>query len=118
MESLDNLFDILRKERRRYVLYYLEAHDRPVPVDELVMEVASWASETDIPPIPKETYEHAEIKLTHTDLPKLAEEPYIHYNRETGHIELTQPRPAYDAILSIAEVIDNPPIERTEFDEE
>lgn len=118
MEALDKLFDILRKERRRYVLYYLDAHDRPVPVDVLVAQVASWASETDTPPIPEEKYDRAKIALTHTDLPKLSEEPYIQYNRETGHIELTQPPPAFKAIVSIAEVIDNPQIESADLDEE
>ena len=118
MDSLDSLFDMLRKERRRHVLYYLDAQDRPVPVEELVAQVARWDAETDTPPVPEESYKRAEIVLTHTDLPKLSDEPYIQYHREPGHIELTQPPPSFKAIVSLAEVIDNPQIRPTEFDEE
>ena len=118
MDSLNNLFDVLRKERRRYVLYYLDAEDRPVPIDELVEQIANWTTDADPHSIPDEKYDRTEIELTHADLPKLSEEPYVHYNRDTGHIELTQPPPAFKAIISIAEVIERPRDNSGDLEEE
>ena len=118
MDSLDNLFDVLRNERRRYVLYYLAAQDRAVPIEELVEQVARWGAEEESPPLPDEVYERAQITLTHRDLPKLSDEPYVQYNRDARRIELTQPPPTFNAIVSIAEIIDNPDIDATDTDED
>lgn len=118
MESLDELFELLQKERRRYALYYLEQHDHPVAVEEIIAQVTRWEADTADPEVLNEKYDRLEIALTHTDLPKLSEEPYIRYNRETGYIELTNPPPAYKAIIAIAQVIERTHDEPTDVLEE
>lgn len=118
MESLDKLFDLLRKERRRYVLYYLEQQNRPVPVEELVAEVARWEADSTNPSISFEEYEKVEISIHHADLPKLSDEPYIQYNPETRYVELTEPPPEFKAILAIAEVAESPRHDTSESEEE
>lgn len=104
MEWLDELFELLRKKRRRYALYYLEQQDHPMPVEELVAQVTRWEADSADAEVLNEKYDRIEFALTHADLPKLATEPYIQYNRETGYVELTNPPPAHKAIINIAKV--------------
>nr|WP_255767200.1 hypothetical protein [Haladaptatus halobius] len=40
MVSLDRVFDLLGKQRRRYALYYLEQQEGPVTVYEVTEQVA------------------------------------------------------------------------------
>lgn len=108
MEILDQVFDILSEERRRYVLYYLEQENEPVSVDELATQVAEW--ETDGPPesIPDGKFEQIEVELCHLDVPEAAEEPYVRYNPETKMVELSGAPPEVDAIIHVAKVIERP----------
>lgn len=40
MKALDDVFQLLDRERRRCALYYLKESGRPVSVDELAEEIA------------------------------------------------------------------------------
>ncbi|GAA0224174.1 hypothetical protein ACFFQF_09415 [Haladaptatus pallidirubidus] len=40
--SRDELFHILRNQRRRYALYYLKQHDEPVTLGAIVEQVTAW----------------------------------------------------------------------------
>lgn len=108
MEPLDRVFDLLRRERRRYALYYLEQHDGPVSIDEVAEKVAKW--ETDGPPasIPEEKFEQIEVDLYHTDLPKAANAKYVEYDPEEGSVEVTGTPPKVDAIITVAKVMERP----------
>lgn len=108
MESLDQIFDLLTKERRRYALYYLEQQDDPVPVDEVAEQVAEWETNGATTSIPEEKFRNIELSLQHTDLPKASETEYIRYNREEGIVEVTGTPPEFDVIISVAEIIERP----------
>ncbi|WP_331234446.1 DUF7344 domain-containing protein [Natronorarus salvus] len=103
MTTLDTLFDLLRSERRRHVLYHLNEQKGEVPVEEVVAAVT--AEETDGSPSPGE-FEEVEVSLRHVHLPKAAEAEFIEYDREEGLIQVSGTPPGYDAIVTIAEVID------------
>ncbi|WP_162991605.1 DUF7344 domain-containing protein [Halostella salina] len=45
MESLNTLFDIFSKERRRYALYALDQADGPIGIQELANQVREWEAE-------------------------------------------------------------------------
>lgn len=92
MASIDRIFELLSKERRRYALDSLDQHDGPVPVDEIAEEL----------------FERIGVELHHVESPKAAETTYIQYDREERVVELTGPPPAFDAIISIAEGIERP----------
>jgi hypothetical protein len=102
--SLDTVFDLLRTERRRHVLYYLNERDGEVPVEDVVEAVTD--EETDGPPSSSE-FEQVEVSLTHVHLPKAAEAEFIEYDREEEVIQVSGTPPGYDAIVTIAEVIDS-----------
>lgn len=108
MVSLDRVFELLSKERRRYVLYYLNQQDGPVSVDELAAFVADQEADTPTAPLSDERLEQIELELYHADLPKAADAEYIQYDPDEGVIELTGPPAEFHAILTVAKVIERP----------
>lgn len=108
MENLDQIFDLLSEERRRYALYYLEQQDTPVPVNDLAEQVAEWEADDASEAIPEEEYNQIRVDLRHRDLPKASELQYIRYDREAGFIELTDAPAEVEAVLHIAKVIERP----------
>lgn len=108
MEILDHIFDVLSEERRRYALYYLEQQDSPVPIDEVVEQIAEWETNGAAEYIPEEKFDRIELEFYHQDLPKTSDLQYLWYDRETERIELTGAPPEVDAIISIAKVIERP----------
>lgn len=108
MVSLDGIFDLLSEERRRYTLYYLDQQTGPVSVDEVVTQVAEWQSEPGSVSIPEDTFDRIEINLRHVDLPKASKATYVQYDPDAGTVELTGPPPEFDAIISVAKVIERP----------
>jgi hypothetical protein len=105
MVSLDRLFEILSKRRRRYVFYYLEQRDGPVPVDELVIAINEWEDETP-EEIPNEKFENVEISLQHNHLPKIDEIEYVRYDPEQQVIQINESSPELDAFLTIAKLVE------------
>lgn len=108
MEILDQVFDVLSEERRRYALYYLEQEGGPVPLEELVEQIAAWETNGGAEAISEEKFERVELEFYHTDLPKATDLQYIRYDSEAEIVELTGAPPQVEAILSIAKVIERP----------
>ncbi|WP_246310503.1 DUF7344 domain-containing protein [Halorarum halophilum] len=108
MTSLDRLFDLLSEERRRYALYYLDQHDGPVSVDELAAQVAEWQADPGTVSIPEDTFNRIELELLHVDLPKASTATFVQYNPEERTVELTGPAPKFNAVISVAKIIERP----------
>lgn len=108
MDALDQIFDLLSEKRRRYALYHLEREDDPVPLDELVEQVAEWETEGATMSIPEEKYQDIAIELHHSELPEAAEAEYVYYDRSKKMVELTSEPPEFDVVLSVAKVIERP----------
>lgn len=108
MKSLDRIFDLLGEERRRYALYYLEQQDGPVPVDEVAEKVAEWQADGAASSVPPEKFANVEVELHHKDLPKASEAEYVRYDPDSGVVEVTDTPVEFDAIVSVAEVIERP----------
>lgn len=109
MDSLNRIFDLLRKERRRYALYYLERQDGPVSIAELAERVVEWETDPGAVSIPEERFERVEIELQHNHLPKACEAEYVEYDPEREEVEVTGTPPEFNAIISVAEIIERPP---------
>lgn len=108
MEILDQVFDVLSEERRRYALYYLDQKEGPVPVEELVEQVAAWETNRTAEAIPEEKFDQVELEFYHTELPKTTDLAYIQYDSEAKMVELTEVPAHVDAIISVAKVIERP----------
>lgn len=108
MDILDQIFDLLSEERRRYALYYLEQQDTAVSVNDLAEQVAEWETNGASNTIPDAKYKQIKVNLRHRDLPKASELQYIRYDQEAGFIELTEAPTEFEAVLHVAKVIDRP----------
>lgn len=108
MDKLDDVFDLLRLEQRRYVLYYLEQRDRPVPISEVAMKVQEWENEATSPQDIDDIDEELTIQLQHRDIPKLRKAEYIEYDPVSNEIELSGIPAEVSVLLSVTEAIEQP----------
>lgn len=81
--SLDELFDLLRDDRRRTVLSVLDGRDSPIDVSTLARAVAD--SRHDDPS--DEAIEDVRVTLHHVHLPKLAAASLVDYDRDARTVD-------------------------------
>lgn len=81
----DVIFDMLRNERRRYVLRYLRDREEVVDLGELAEALATWESEDDY--ITHRDRKRAYVSLYQTHLPKLDRTGIVEYNQSRGKVE-------------------------------
>lgn len=105
MESLNRLFDILSRERRRYALYALDRADGPVEIEELAERIRQW--EEDGEPVSTGGLDDVVLSLQHTHLPRAAEAEYIEFDREEKEIRVSGEPAEFQMILAVSEAIEN-----------
>lgn len=105
MSTVDEILTLLHERRRRYMLYYLSEQDGPVRVSDLVDAVTEM--EADATPIPDERFEHTELALTHKHLPKAETAEFVEYDPTERVVRLTDEPPAFEAILTVAKVLED-----------
>jgi len=106
MVTIDEVFDLLGEERRRYALYYLHEQDGPVPIEELVEVIVEWEEK---PPEQDESWERFDeiaLDLQHTHLPKTAEVDFVQYDQEKGIIQVQETPRKFDAFVTIARLFE------------
>jgi len=108
MKALDDVFQLLGKERRRYALYYLREAEGPVPVEELAEQVAAWENGTPPEDVTEEAFEDVSLTLVHRHLPRAAEAKFVEYDHEERVVRLTGSPAEFGVILSVAKAIDQP----------
>lgn len=84
----DDVFDILRNRRRRYVLGYLSDREGVVELSELAEALANWESEDEDAYITHRDRKRAYVSLYQTHLPKLDRAGVVEYNQPRGTVEL------------------------------
>lgn len=94
------VFGLLAAERRRYVLYYLDACDGKAEFYLLAEQVAAWENETSIELTTAEMIQRVSTGLYHTNLPKLADHGLIDDGFRNGPITLT------DTTVQVAHYVD------------
>lgn len=106
MKALDEVFGLLSRQRRRYVLYYLEEADGPVSVEELAAQVADWEHNGN--EAPDDLSEEVTLTLVHHHLPRAAEARFVEYDREAGVVQLTGTPSEFGVVLSVSRAIEQP----------
>ena len=86
--SKDEVFDILSKSRRRYVLYYLRETGEPVELGELAEELAAWENDTPVEDLTKQERKRVYVSLYQTHIQKLSEAGIVEYDPDTGMVSL------------------------------
>jgi len=87
--SRDDLFSMLRNERRREVIHYLRDHGGgPVDLRDLSEYIAALENDCDVEEVTYEQRKRVQTALYQMHLPKLAEQGIVAYDRRAGRIEL------------------------------
>lgn len=80
------VFHILRNERRRGVLYYLQQVSTPVQMRALTRQLAAWEYDVDVDDVSGDQRETIHISLYQTHLPTLNEHGIIDWDKDRGEI--------------------------------
>ncbi|WP_144905167.1 DUF7344 domain-containing protein [Halobellus captivus] len=111
MNSLDEVFRLLSKERRRYALYYLYQQDRPVTIEELTDAVNEWEAASAEGSEPDERFEDVMLTLNHTHLPEIESAASVEFDRENEGVRITDAAREVEILLSIAQRLEKPSLD-------
>ncbi|QFU82909.1 DUF7344 domain-containing protein [Natronorubrum aibiense] len=88
--SKGEIFEVLRNQRRRYVLQYLKQDSRPVELGDLAQQVAAWEYETTPERVTPEQRKRVYTTLQQTHLPKMDQSGILLFDSDNGVIEATE----------------------------
>jgi hypothetical protein len=87
--SKGEIFELLRNQRRRYVLHYLKQDDRPVELGDLAQQIAAWEYDTTLEGVTPEQRKRVYTTLQQTHLPKMDTAGILRFDSDGGIIEST-----------------------------
>ncbi|USZ70307.1 DUF7344 domain-containing protein [Natronosalvus halobius] len=87
--SKGEIFEVLRNQRRRYVLQFLKQDGRPVELGDLAQQVAAWEYETTLEGVTPEQRKRVYTTLQQTHLPKMDTAGILRFDSDDGVIEPT-----------------------------
>lgn len=79
--EMDQVFGILRNQRRRYILKYLSLTEGSVTAHDLVEQIAAWERGKETAQITPKTRTHVYVDLCQCHLPKMADASAISYDK-------------------------------------
>lgn len=86
--SLDVMFEILKNERRRFVLKYFEDREGPVALGDLAEHVAAKENDKPERELTSGERKRVYVGLYQCHLPKMNDAGIVDFNRNRGRIEL------------------------------
>ncbi|WP_435345542.1 DUF7344 domain-containing protein [Haloarchaeobius sp. HRN-SO-5] len=87
--SKGEIFDVLRNQRRRFVLQYLKRRDEPVELGDLATQVAAWEYNSPCEEVTSEQRKRVYTTLQQTHLPRMADANIVEYDPDEGLIQPT-----------------------------
>lgn len=103
MLPLDQVFEIVKNQRRRYVLRYLNAVDGEVSLSDLAEQIAAWENDKEIRKITSSERKRVYVGLYQCHLPKMAGMDVITYNKARGIIGRGENADAVEPYLHVNE---------------
>ncbi|MFB6151455.1 MAG: hypothetical protein ABEJ40_06585 [Haloarculaceae archaeon] len=85
---LDQVFEILKNERRRTVLHYLDDNEGPVALGDLAEHVAAVENDKTVPEVTSNERKCVYVGLYQCHLPKMDSMDVVNFNQNRGRIEL------------------------------
>jgi hypothetical protein len=99
--SKSDIFDVLRNERRRYLLHYLQSHDAPVELGELATQIAAWEYDTAVEAVTSDQRKCVYTTLQQSHLPKMDAAEIVDYDANRGTIHRTEHTDKLNVYLEI-----------------
>ncbi|ELZ07238.1 DUF7344 domain-containing protein [Natrialba aegyptia] len=87
--SKGEVFEVLRNQRRRYVLHFLKQDGRPVELGDLAQQLAAWEYETTLDGVTSAQRKRVYTTLQQTHLPKMDEVGILQFDSDRGVIRAT-----------------------------
>jgi hypothetical protein len=88
--SLDVMFEVLKNERRRFVLKHFDEHDGPVALGDLAEHVAAKENDKPRRELTSGERKRVYVGLYQCHLPKMDDANIVDFNRNRGRIELDE----------------------------
>lgn len=85
--GLDQVFEILKNQRRRYVLQYLRAVDGQVTLSDLSEQIAAWENDKEVRQITSSERKRVYVGLYQCHLPKMDGMDVVSFNKPRAIIE-------------------------------
>jgi hypothetical protein len=106
---LDQVFGILKNQRRRYVLKYLYESDGQVSLSEVAEQIAAWENDKEVRQISSSERKRVYVGLYQCHLPKMDGVDVISFNKPRGIIELGENADAVYKYLDTDDESEEPP---------
>ncbi|WP_276261521.1 DUF7344 domain-containing protein [Haloglomus litoreum] len=100
---LDQVFDVLRNERRRLVLRYLEESEGPHTIGELAEHIAAHENDKPIAQLSSDERKRAYVGLYQCHLPKMDSMGIVQFNKDRGRIALGPNHTLVEPYLDLGE---------------
>jgi DNA-binding transcriptional ArsR family regulator len=85
---LDQVFDVLRNERRRLVLRYLREREGPHTIGELAEHIAAHENDKPVQQLSSDERKRAYVGLYQCHLPKMDAMEIVRFNKDRGRVAL------------------------------
>lgn len=103
--------EALANERRRYVLYYLQANEH-AELEEVAEQVAAWETGKSPEELDEQTRRNVRVSLYHSHLPKLEKTGFIGYDHRHGSMHFRSPPEPIERFLDYCSEIESPKLTR------
>ncbi|QSG05420.1 DUF7344 domain-containing protein [Halapricum desulfuricans] len=97
--SIDVIFEVLKNERRRRVIEYLQANDGPAELGTVAEHIAALENDKEESAISYDERKRVYVGLYQCHLPKMDDMGVIDFNRARGRMELTDQAQQLDPYL-------------------
>jgi hypothetical protein len=106
--ELDQVFEILKNQRRRYVLQYLSQIDDTVSMSDLAEEIAAWENDKEVSQLSSSERKRVYVGLYQCHLPKMDSMGVVSFNKPRGRIERGPNADLFDRYLETESTTDAP----------
>jgi len=110
--GFDQVFDILKNQRRRDVLRVVGAVDGQVRLGELAEQIAAWENDKEIKQISSQERKRVYVGLYQCHLPKMDDVDVVSFNKPRGTIETGEHMAFVERFLPVEEHATEPEIAR------
>jgi len=102
----DEMFHVLRNQRRRYAIHYLKYESEPIDVGDLATQVAAWENEIPVEEVTSKQRRRVYNSLKQTHIPHLTDNEFL--EEERGEVALTDQAKKLDIYLELVPEKDIP----------
>jgi len=85
----DEAFDVLRNQRRRFVLHYLEATGDAAELGEIATRVAAWENDVAVEAVTADQRKRVYTTLQQSHLPRMDDAGIVEYDPDRGTVQPT-----------------------------